>query len=150
MLLFVKAICTDIPPSPLDDMHGLYTEILEVNLFAFAYRLFHEDFSPIYDALHKLERNLHETVNANKLTSIIYVYKSSPSSTLPRDSRINLNCIAWTLWHMRFNRMHRFLTFLTSTPIIHINSNLWSSHSLELSYYWNHMKHIIYEADSEL
>ena len=24
------------------------TEILEVNLFAFAYRLFHEDFSPIY------------------------------------------------------------------------------------------------------
>ena len=26
-----------------------YTEILEVNLFAFAYRLFHEDFSPIYD-----------------------------------------------------------------------------------------------------
>ena len=38
----------------------LYTkileEILEVNLFAFAYRLFHEDFSPIY------ERNLHETV----------------------------------------------------------------------------------------
>ena len=25
----------------------LYTKILEVNLFAFAYRLFHEDFSPI-------------------------------------------------------------------------------------------------------
>ena len=25
----------------------LYTAILEVNLFAFAYRLFHEDFSPI-------------------------------------------------------------------------------------------------------
>ena len=24
-----------------------YTEILEVNLFAFAYRLFHEDFSPL-------------------------------------------------------------------------------------------------------
>ena len=24
-----------------------YTKILEVNLFAFAYRLFHEDFSPI-------------------------------------------------------------------------------------------------------
>ena len=24
-----------------------YTEILEVNLFAFAYRLFHEDFSPV-------------------------------------------------------------------------------------------------------
>ena len=29
----------------------LYTIILEVNLFAFAYRLFHEDFSPIYLAL---------------------------------------------------------------------------------------------------
>ena len=28
-----------------------YTEILEVNLFAFVYRLFHEDFSPIYEAL---------------------------------------------------------------------------------------------------
>ena len=25
----------------------MYTEILEVNLFAFAYRLFHEDFSPL-------------------------------------------------------------------------------------------------------
>ena len=25
----------------------IYTKILEVNLFAFAYRLFHEDFSPI-------------------------------------------------------------------------------------------------------
>ena len=29
----------------------IYTEILEVNLFAFAYRLPHEDFSPIYEAL---------------------------------------------------------------------------------------------------
>ena len=28
----------------------LCTSILEVNLFAFAYRLFHEDFSPIYGA----------------------------------------------------------------------------------------------------
>ena len=25
-----------------------YTEITEINLFAFAYRMFHEDFSPIY------------------------------------------------------------------------------------------------------
>ena len=30
----------------------LNTKILEVNLFAFAYRLFHEDFSSIYRALH--------------------------------------------------------------------------------------------------
>ena len=29
----------------------LFTDILEVILFAFAYRLFHEDFSPIYEAL---------------------------------------------------------------------------------------------------
>ena len=30
----------------------LYTKILEVNLFAFAYRLFHEDFSSIDGTLH--------------------------------------------------------------------------------------------------
>ena len=36
-----------------------HTKILEVNLFAFANRLFHEDFSAINGAL---ERNLHETV----------------------------------------------------------------------------------------
>ena len=29
----------------------LYAKILEVNLFAFVYRLFHEDFSPFYGAL---------------------------------------------------------------------------------------------------
>ena len=29
----------------------IYTEILEVNLFAFVYRLFHDNFSPIYEAL---------------------------------------------------------------------------------------------------
>ena len=29
-------------------MYVNYTEILEVNLFAFAYRLFHEDFSPLH------------------------------------------------------------------------------------------------------
>ena len=29
-----------------------YTSILEVNLFAFAYRLHHEDFSPINGALY--------------------------------------------------------------------------------------------------
>ena len=28
-------------------IYGTYTKILEVNLFAFAYRLFHRDFSPI-------------------------------------------------------------------------------------------------------
>ena len=39
----------------------LYTQILEVNLFVSAYRLFHENFSPIYEP-HELERNFHETV----------------------------------------------------------------------------------------
>ena len=36
----------------------LYTKILEVNLFAFAYRLFHEDFSSINGALHFSFRKL--------------------------------------------------------------------------------------------
>ena len=31
---------------------AFYTKILEVNLFAIAYRLFHEDFSPIDGMLH--------------------------------------------------------------------------------------------------
>ena len=35
---------------------------MEVNLFAFAYRLFHEDISLIYKAPRKLETNLHKTV----------------------------------------------------------------------------------------
>ena len=44
----------------------LYTKILEVNLFAFAYRLFHEDYfmkialQSTY--VRRLKRNLHETV----------------------------------------------------------------------------------------
>ena len=48
-------------PRPVDfSIVFTYTKMLEVNLFAFAYRLFHEDFS-----------------------SIDGPYKSSPSSTLP-------------------------------------------------------------------
>ena len=35
------------PPGPWPNM---YTNILEANLFAFAYRLFHRDFSPIKGA----------------------------------------------------------------------------------------------------
>ena len=34
------------------DLYLKYTKILEVNLFAFAYRLFHEDFSSIDGILH--------------------------------------------------------------------------------------------------
>ena len=39
----------------------LYTKILEVNLFAFAYRLFHRDFSPLECPM-EWGRNLYETV----------------------------------------------------------------------------------------
>ena len=38
----------------------LYTKILEVNSFAFANRLFHEDFS---SSMERLKRNLHKTVS---------------------------------------------------------------------------------------
>ena len=34
----------------------LYTKILEVNLLAFAYRLFHRDFSPINGTFCKMSR----------------------------------------------------------------------------------------------
>ena len=54
------------------DMELLYTKILEVNLFAFAYRLFHRDFSPINGTF--LERNLYETVCRQMQTSRIFVY----------------------------------------------------------------------------
>ena len=41
----------------------LYTKILEVNLFAFAYRLFRRDFSPLNGRIARwVERNLYETV----------------------------------------------------------------------------------------
>ena len=41
----------------------LYTKILEVSLFAFAYRLFRRDFSPLDGTFcHRVGRNLYETV----------------------------------------------------------------------------------------
>ena len=40
----------------------IYTEILEVNLFAFAYRLFRRDFSPLDGTYCRVGRNLYETV----------------------------------------------------------------------------------------
>ena len=44
----------------------LYTKILEVNLFAFAYRLFRRDFSPLdgtyCNMSRRVGRNLYETV----------------------------------------------------------------------------------------
>ena len=62
----VIQICPGITSGRVLDGELLYTKILEVNLFAFAYRLFHEDFSPINQfgsTGHSrwLERNLYET-----------------------------------------------------------------------------------------
>ena len=81
----------------------LYTKILEVNLFAFAYRLFHRDFSPL-DGTYCMtghmqcvpssgEKSLRNSLqaNANKLTSRIFVYilKTVTSLTLlPPSQRI--------------------------------------------------------------
>ena len=44
------------------DLNTLYTKILEVNLFAFAYRLFHEDFSPLDGTLTHFTYKGHVTV----------------------------------------------------------------------------------------
>ena len=42
----------------------LYTKILEVNLFAFAYRLFHRDFSPLNRAF---------CIGTHSFSSFIYI-----------------------------------------------------------------------------
>ena len=47
---YIIQICPGITSGGVLDGELLYTKILEVNLFAFAYRLFHEDFSPINEA----------------------------------------------------------------------------------------------------
>ena len=57
----------------------LYTKILEVNLFAFAYRLFHEDFSSI---------DAQSRIFVEKLTSEFFVYKD-----------------LWALHHLRFSKI---------------------------------------------
>ena len=49
---YIIQIYSGITSGRVIDGELLYTKkVLEVNLFAFAYRLFHEDFSPIYGAL---------------------------------------------------------------------------------------------------
>ena len=45
----------------------LFTEVLEVNIFAFAYRLFHEDFSPICDS----------RINLNYMNLVFCIYLQS-------------------------------------------------------------------------
>ena len=57
-----------------------YTKILEVNLFAFAYRLFHRDFSPIKGTLHEADlnnilleqQNCHRHCTIKKNSSIVF------------------------------------------------------------------------------
>ena len=75
---------------------SVYTKILEVNLFAFAYRLFHEDFSPIDGA--------------------IFVYKSSLSSTLP----LVIPELIWIIWYIIlktpiYNSYYNFYNFYSNT-----------------------------------
>ena len=50
----------------------LYTKILEVNLFAFAYRLCHEDFSSMYGVNMKV--SVFEKSKVNKFILILYLY----------------------------------------------------------------------------
>ena len=52
LYLYTIQIYSGITSGRVLDGELLYTKILEVNLFAFAYRLFHEYFSPIDMALH--------------------------------------------------------------------------------------------------
>ena len=52
---------------------NIYTNILEVNLFAFACRLFHEDFSPIYGARAQAHYHLW-CQNKDELHVNIYTY----------------------------------------------------------------------------
>ena len=52
LIYHIIQIYSGITSGRVLDGELLYTKILEVNLFAFAYRLFHEDFSPIVGVLH--------------------------------------------------------------------------------------------------
>ena len=51
MIRNIIQICSGITSGSVLDGELLYTMILEVNLFAFTYRLFHADFSSIIGAL---------------------------------------------------------------------------------------------------
>ena len=57
-------------------MHIDFTKILEVNLFAFAYRLFHEDFSPIDGVLHDTQPFPSFNVHINLVGFRIVVFRS--------------------------------------------------------------------------
>ena len=51
--IYILQIYSGITSGRVLDGELLYTEILEVNLFEFTYRLLHEDFSPIYGVFKK-------------------------------------------------------------------------------------------------
>ena len=51
LFIYIIQIYSGITSGRVLDGELLYTAILEVNLLAFAYRLFHEDFSPISEGL---------------------------------------------------------------------------------------------------
>ena len=51
----------------------LYTKILEVNLFAFAYRLFHRDFFPINGAFCILHSNANKLIFVHNYTLYILI-----------------------------------------------------------------------------
>ena len=52
------------------DPELLYTKILEVNLFAFAHRLFHEDFSSIDGTVSNLDEHLYLVLGISKLQKL--------------------------------------------------------------------------------
>ena len=72
------------------------TKILAVNLFAFAYRLFHEDFSSIYRA-RGLERNLHETACRQMQTNMC------------------IKAPQWALYHLWFQNKPELYKITTNT-----------------------------------
>ena len=54
-LYYITQIYSGITSGRMLNGELVYTKILEVNLFAFAYRLFHEDFTPINWTQHPVD-----------------------------------------------------------------------------------------------
>ena len=68
---YIIQIYSGITGARVLDGELLYPKILEVNLFAFAYSLVHEDFSPIYRALGTLGALKHvQNIQHSKYTSL--------------------------------------------------------------------------------
>ena len=54
----------------------IYTKITKFDLSEFAYRLFHEHFSSIVTAKRYRHETACEQINADKLTSVIFVHRA--------------------------------------------------------------------------